>query len=140
MGPWAGGGPCLWSWCCTRCSWSGPSTWTSGSASSNATTASESPAKSTFHGFHKKNFTRLFHCQVWSLSILEVSCQVGLESSLASLLMTSSMALANEGLFELIRCPLLTRAVLLSLVEITKEPAGCSPVKRPKLRINLVTF
>ena len=33
--------------------------------------------------FHKIFFfTRVFHCQVWSLSIFEVSCQLGPESSL----------------------------------------------------------
>ena len=49
--------------------------------------------------------------------------------SSVSLLMTSSTALANEGLFELTRPPLLTLAVSLSLVKTTEEP-GCSQVKR----------
>ena len=51
--------------------------------------------------------------------------------SSVSLLMTSSTALANEGLFELTRRPSLTRAVSLSLAETAKEP-GCSQVYRPK--------
>ena len=79
------------------------------------------PSKSTFSWFLQYFFfTRLFHCQVWSLSILEVSCQVGLESSLASLLMTSLMALANEGLFELTRRPSLRWAVSSSFTETTE--------------------
>ena len=35
--------------------------------------------------------------------------------------MTSSTALANEGLFELTRYPLLTQAILLSLAKTTEE-------------------
>ena len=42
--------------------------------------------------------------------------------------MTSSTALANEGLFELTRRPSLTRAVSLSFAETTEEP-GFSLVK-----------
>ena len=52
--------------------------------------------------------------------------------SSVSLLMTSSTALANEGLFELTWHPLLTRAVLLSFAETTEEPA-CSQAKKLKL-------
>ena len=48
--------------------------------------------------------------------------------SSVSLLMTSSPALANEGLFELTRRPSLTRAVSLSFAETTEEP-GFSQVK-----------
>ena len=48
--------------------------------------------------------------------------------SSVSLLMTSSTALANEGLFELTRRPSLTRAVSSSFAETTEEP-GCSQVK-----------
>ena len=51
--------------------------------------------------------------------------------SSVSLLMTSSTALANKGLFELTQHPLLTRAVSSSFAETTEEP-GCSQVKRPK--------
>ena len=40
---------CRWSWWCSRCSWSGPSSPTSKSASPNATMASETPAESIFH-------------------------------------------------------------------------------------------
>ena len=52
-----------------------------------------------------------------------------------SLLLTASAALANEGLFELTQCPSLTRAVSLSLAEITEKP-GYSQVKRPKFCID----
>ena len=45
--------------------------------------------------------------------------------SSVSLLMTSSLALANEGLFELTRRPSVTRAALLSFAETIEEP-GCS--------------
>ena len=45
--------------------------------------------------------------------------------------MTASTALANEGLFELTRQPLLTRAASLSFAETTEEP-GCSQVKKLK--------
>ena len=73
--------------------------------------------------------------QVWSLSSFEVSRQLltnGLNQvSSVSLLMTSSTALANKGLFELTLCPSLTLAFSLSFGETTKEP-GCSQVKRPK--------
>ena len=53
--------------------------------------------------------------QVWSLSSFKVSCQL-LKNDLnrvssVSLLMTSSTALANEGLFELTRRPSLTGTV-----------------------------
>ena len=70
--------------------------------------------------------------QVWSLSSFKVSCQL-LKNDLnrvssVSLLMTSSTALANEGLFELTRRPSLTRAVSSSFAETTEEP-GCSQVK-----------
>ena len=51
--------------------------------------------------------------------------------SSVSLLMTSSTALANEGLFELTLLPSLTWAVLLSFAETTKEP-GRSQVKKLK--------
>ena len=47
--------------------------------------------------------------------------------------MTSSMAFASEGLFELTGCPLLTQAVSLSFAEISEE-SGCSQVKKMKLR------
>ena len=57
--------------------------------------------------------------------------------SSVSLLMTSSPALANEGLFELTRRPSLTRAVSLSFAETTEEP-GFSQVKRPKFCLNLL--
>ena len=61
--------------------------------------------------------------QVWSLSSFEISCQLLTNDlnqvSSVSLLMTASMALANEGLFELTRRPSLTRAVLLSFAETT---------------------
>ena len=64
--------------------------------------------------------------QVWSLSPFNVSCQLLTNDfnqvSSISLLMTSSTALANEGLFELTRRPSLTRAVLLPLAETTEEP------------------
>ena len=53
--------------------------------------------------------------------------------SSVSLLMTSSPALANEGLFELTRRPSLTRAVSLSFAETTEEP-GRSQVKKLKLK------
>ena len=59
--------------------------------------------------------------------------------SSVSLLMTSSTALANEGLFELTRRPSLTWAVSLSFAETTEEP-GCSQVKRPKFCLILVIF
>ena len=63
--------------------------------------------------------------QVWSLSGLKVSWQVLRENlnqvSSVSLLMTSSTALANKGLFELTRRPSLTRAVS-SFAETTEEP------------------
>merc|ERR1712219_44220 len=53
--------------------------------------------------------------QVWSLSSFEVSRQLLTNDlnqvSSVSLLMTSSTALANEGLFELTLCPSLTRAM-----------------------------
>ena len=57
--------------------------------------------------------------------------------SSVSLLMTSSPALAYEGLFELTRRPSLTRAVSLSFAETTEEP-GFSQVKRPKFCLNLL--
>ena len=57
--------------------------------------------------------------------------------SSVSLLMASSPALANEGLFELTRRPSLTRAVSLSFAETTEEP-GFSQVKRPKFCLNLL--
>ena len=73
--------------------------------------------------------------QVWSLSSFKVSCQLLTNDlnrvSSVSLLMTSSTALANEGLFELTRRPSLTRAVSSSFAETTEEP-GCSQVKRPQ--------
>ena len=79
--------------------------------------------------------------QVWSLSSFKVSCQLLTNDlnrvSSVSLLMTSSTALANEGLFELTRRPSLTRAVSSSFAETTEEP-GCSQVKRPKFCIILV--
>ena len=57
--------------------------------------------------------------QVWSLSSFEVSRQllknVLNEVSSVSLFMTSSTALANEGLFELTWSPSLTRAVICHL-------------------------
>ena len=53
--------------------------------------------------------------QVWSLSSQKVSCQLLTDDlnqvSCISLLMTSSTALANEGLFELTLRPSLTWAV-----------------------------
>ena len=56
---------------------------------------------------------------VWSLSSFEVSYQIlmnDLNQVLpVPLLMTSSRALANEGLFVLTRCPSLTQAVSFSL-------------------------
>ena len=68
--------------------------------------------------------------QVWSLSSFEVSRQLLTNNlsriSSVSLLMTSSAALANEGLFELTLRPLLTWDVSLSLS--TEEP-GRSQVK-----------
>ena len=71
--------------------------------------------------------------QVWSLSLFKVSCQLVkndlYQFSSVSLLMTASMALADEGLFDLIGHPSLTRAVSLSFAENTKEP-GCSQVKK----------
>ena len=64
------------------------------------------------------------YLQVWSLSSLKVSRQVSANNlnqvSSVSLLMTSSTALANKGLFELTRRPLLTWAVL-SFAETTEE-------------------
>ena len=70
--------------------------------------------------------------QVWSLSSFKVSRQLLTNDlnqvSSVSLLMTSSTALANEGLFELTRRPSLTRAVSSSFAETTEEP-GCSQVK-----------
>ena len=61
---------------------------------------------------------------VGSLSSFKVSCQVlmnDLNQVLSvSLLMTSSMALANEGLFELTLRPSLTWSVLSLLVETTE--------------------
>ena len=81
--------------------------------------------------------------QVWSLSSFKVSCQLLTNDlnrvSSVSLLMTSSTALANEGLFELTRRPSLTRAVSSSFAETTEEPS-CSQVKRPKFRLILVIF
>ena len=59
--------------------------------------------------------------------------------SSVTLLMTDSTALANEGLIELTRCPLLTWVFSLSFVGTTEEP-GCSQVKRPKFRLILVIF
>ena len=59
--------------------------------------------------------------------------------SSVSLLMTSSPALANEGLFELTRRPSLTRAVSLSFAETTEEP-GCSQVKKLKFDQIYTTF
>ena len=50
-----------------------------------------------------------------------------------TLLMTASTALANERLFELTRCPSLTRAVSSSFAETTELP-GCSQVKKLKLK------
>ena len=80
--------------------------------------------------------------QVWSLSSFKVSCRLLTNDlnqvSSVSLLMTSSTALANEGLFELTRRPSLTRAVSSSFAETTEEPS-CSQVKRPKSLI-LVIF
>ena len=47
--------------------------------------------------------------------------------------MTSSMALASKGLFDLTLSPSLTGAIsLLSFAETTEEP-GCGQVKRPKV-------
>ena len=73
--------------------------------------------------------------QVWRLSSFEVSCQLlttDLNQVLSvSLLMTSSTALTNQGLYELTPLPLLTWAVLLSFAETTDEP-GCSQVKKLK--------
>ena len=64
--------------------------------------------------------------QVWSLSDFEVSGQLLTNDlnqvSSVSLLMTSSKALANQGLFEPTQRPSLTRAVSLSLAETTEEP------------------
>ena len=83
------------------------------------------------------------NAQVWSLLGLKVSWQVLRENlnqvSSVSLLMTSTPALANEGLFELTQRHSLTQAVSLSFMEITKEP-GCSQVKRLDLCLNLVTI
>ena len=59
--------------------------------------------------------------------------------SSVSLLMTSSTALANEGLFELTQCPSLTWAVSMSLTETTEE-AGCSQMKMAKFCPILVIF
>merc|ERR1711923_572986 len=91
---------------------------------------------------HLTNF-QLLHYQVWSLSSFKVSRQLLANDlhqvSSVSLLMTSLLALANEGLFELTRRPSLTRAVLLSFAETTEEP-GCSQVKRPKFCLTLVIF
>ena len=78
--------------------------------------------------------------QVESLTSFKVSRQLLMNDlnqvSSVSLLMTSSTALANEGLFELTRRPSLTRAVSLSLAETTEAP-GCSQVK--KLKFGLFT-
>ena len=49
---------------------------------------------------------------------------------------SSSPALANEGLFELIWRPSLTWAVLLSYAETTEEP-GCSRVKRTHFDVKI---
>ena len=61
--------------------------------------------------------------QVWSLSSFKVSCQLSTNdlNQVSSVLMTSSTALTNKGLFELSQCPLLTRAVSLSCVEILRN-------------------
>ena len=48
-----------------------------------------------------------------------------------TLLMTSSTALANGGLFQLTPSPSLTRSATLLFVETTEEP-GCSRLKSPK--------
>ena len=81
--------------------------------------------------------------QVWSLSSFKVSCQLLTNDlnqvSSVSLLMTSSTALANEGLFELTRRPSLTRAVSSSFAETTEEP-GCSQVKFAKICQNQTKF
>ena len=73
--------------------------------------------------------------QVWSLSSFNVSCPLLINDliqvSSVSLLMAHSTALANEGLFELTRCPSLTPGVSLSFAETTEEP-GCCQIKRPK--------
>ena len=52
-----------------------------------------------------------------------------------SLLMTSSTALANEGLFELTWCPSLTWAVSSSFAETTEEP-GCKSGEKAKVLSN----
>ena len=78
--------------------------------------------------------------QVWSLSSFEVSCQLFTNDlnqvSSVSVLMTSSTALGNEGLFELSRRPSLTRVVSSST---NKEP-GRGQVKRPKFWSYLSKF
>ena len=77
--------------------------------------------------------------QVGSLSSSEAGRQLLMNDwnqvSSVSLLMTSSTALANKGLFELTRRPSLTRAVSLSFAQTTEEP-GCSQMKRRKLCLN----
>ena len=67
--------------------------------------------------------------QVWSLSSFEPTLNDLNQVSSVTLLMTSSKALANEGLFELTRPTLWTRAVSLCFPKTTEEP-GCSQVKR----------
>ena len=77
--------------------------------------------------------TNLF--QVWSLSRFELSCQLLMNEVnqvlFVYLLITCSQALANEGLLELTRRPLLTGAVS-ALAETPKE-SGCSQVERPTM-------
>ena len=57
--------------------------------------------------------------------------------SSVSLVMTSLTALTNEGFFELIQRPLLSRAVSSSLAETTAEP-GSNQAKRPKFCLIVV--
>ena len=73
-------------------------------------------------------------CLVWSLSSFEVSCQLFTNDlnqvSSVSVLMTSSTAPANEGLFVLTLSPLLTQALLLSFAETTKGPSCSQEIKQ----------
>ena len=57
--------------------------------------------------------------------------------SSVSLFMTSLIALANEGLFELTHRPSLTRAILLSFVETTEGP-GCGMWTGGKLKFDRI--
>ena len=70
--------------------------------------------------------------QVWSLSSIEVSCELLTndlnEVSSVSLFMTSLTPLAKKWLFELTQQPSLTWAVSLTFSKPTEEP-GCSGEK-----------